>query len=62
MKCIRRDSTNPPLSDFDIHLLAGIIGEAESPLSSAPASLAPPQAVLRTLDRVDPLATLAAVR
>jgi hypothetical protein len=48
------------LSDFAVHLTAGIIGEAESILSRTRAALAPAKPVLRILDRIDPLAKLAA--
>jgi hypothetical protein len=50
------------MPDFAIHLSVTIIGEANSILSRTRASLAPAQPVLRILDRLDPLATLAAVR
>jgi hypothetical protein len=49
-------------SVFAIHLTAGIIGEADSILSRMRASLAPAKPALRVLDRIDPLATLAAKR
>jgi hypothetical protein len=49
------------MSDFAIHLMASIIGEAGSIQSRTRASLAPAKPVLRILDRVDPLAKLAAV-
>jgi hypothetical protein len=42
--------------------VADIIGEAESILSRTRALLAPAKPVLRILDRVDPLAKLAAVQ
>jgi hypothetical protein len=54
--------THRPMPDSAIHLLATIIGEADSIQSRMRASLAPAQPVLRILDRLDPLATLAAVR
>jgi hypothetical protein len=47
---------------FAIHPTAGIIGEAESILSRTRAALAPAKPVLRILDRIDPLAKLAAMR
>lgn len=50
------------MSDFDFHPTAGIIGEMGSLLSMTRASLAPPEAVLRIIDRIGPLATLAAMR
>jgi hypothetical protein len=50
------------MSGFAIHLTAGIIGEADSILSRTRALLAPAEPVLRILDRVDPLAKLAAMR
>jgi hypothetical protein len=50
------------MSDFFIHLMADIIGEADSLLSRTRASLAAAQPVLRILDNSDPLATLAAKR
>jgi hypothetical protein len=49
-------------SQWAIHPTAGIIGEAASMLSRTRASLAPAQPVIRILDRVEPLATLAAKR
>ena len=39
-----------------------MIGEAESILSRTRAALAPAEPVLRILDRIDPLAKLAAMR
>ena len=50
------------MSDFAIHLVASIIGEAEAILSRTRAALAPAKPVLRILDRIDPLAKLAAKR
>jgi hypothetical protein len=50
------------MPDSAVHLSATILGEADSILSRTRASLAPAQPVLRILDRIDPLATLAAVR
>jgi hypothetical protein len=64
------------ISDFAIHRTASIIGEAESILSRTRAKrasertpvagdglwLAPEKPVLRILDRIDPLAKLAAMR
>jgi len=42
--------------------MAGILGEAGATLSGTRGSLAPAQPALRVLDRIDPLATLAARR
>jgi hypothetical protein len=56
------DLIHRSLSDFAIHLTARIIGEAESILSRTRAALAPAKPVLRILDRIDPLAKLAAMR
>jgi hypothetical protein len=50
------------MSDSAIHPTASIIGEAESILSRTRAALAPAKPVLRILDRIDPLAKLAAKR
>ncbi len=50
------------MSDFAIHLTVSIMGEADSILSRTRAFLAPAKPVLRILDRVDPLAKLAAKR
>jgi hypothetical protein len=50
------------MSGFAVHLTADIIGEADSILSRTRALLAPAKLVLRILDRVDPLAKLAAMR
>ncbi len=50
------------MSDFVIYLTASIIGEAGSTLSRTRASRASAKPVLRILDRVDPLAKLAAMR
>jgi hypothetical protein len=56
------DLIHRTLSDFAIHPTAGIIGKAESILSRTRAALAPAKPVLRILDRIDPLAKLAAMR
>lgn len=56
------DLTCPTMSDFAIQLMAGIMGEAASLLSSMRTLLAPARPELRILDRIDPLATLAAKR
>jgi hypothetical protein len=50
------------MSDYVIHSTAGIIGEVDSMLSRARASLTPAQPVLCILDSIDPLAKLAADR
>ncbi|MDQ6868411.1 MAG: hypothetical protein M3178_08395 [Pseudomonadota bacterium] len=50
------------MSDFAIHPTASIIGETVSILSRTQAALAPAKPVLRILDRIDPLAKLAAMR
>jgi hypothetical protein len=50
------------MSDFALHRTADMIGEAESILSRTRAALAPAEPVLRILDRIDPLAKLAAMR
>jgi len=49
-------------SDFGIHLTESIIGKAASTRSRTRALLAPAELVLRILDRVEPLAKLAAMR
>jgi hypothetical protein len=64
-RCPKRkslDLNQRSLSDFAIRLTAGIIGEAEPILSRTRAALAPAKPVLRILDRIDPLAKLAAMR
>jgi hypothetical protein len=50
------------MSDFAIHRMADIIGEADWPLSRTRALLAPAQPVRGTLDNGDPLAKLATKR
>jgi len=50
------------MPDSAIPHSATIIGEADSIQSRTRALLAPAKPVLRILDRLDPLATLAAVR
>jgi hypothetical protein len=50
------------LSDFAIHLTAGIIGEAESILSRMGSAGFAGASEARVLDRIDPLAKLAAMR
>jgi hypothetical protein len=60
--CKGLDLIHRTKSDFAIHLTASIIGEAESILSRTRAALAPAKPVLRILDRIDPLAKLAAMR
>jgi hypothetical protein len=70
--CKSLDLIPRSMSDFAIHLTAGIIGEAESVKDASlfckcgipdlPTMLAPAKPVLRILDRIDPLAKLAAMR
>jgi hypothetical protein len=50
------------MSDFAIHSMAGIIGEAESMLSRMRSTGSAGASVARVLDRIDPLAKLAAKR
>jgi hypothetical protein len=50
------------VSGFAIHPTASVIGDSESTLSRMRALLALAKPVLRILDRVDPLAKLAAMR
>ncbi|MGH6856717.1 MAG: hypothetical protein ACRECP_03490 [Methylocella sp.] len=50
------------MSDYAVHRTASIMGEAVSILSRTRALLAPAKPVLRILDRLDPLAKLAAMR
>ncbi len=54
-------ATPRPSSFCAIHLLAGIIGEADAPLSRVRSIGYADASKARALDRVDPLATLAAV-
>jgi hypothetical protein len=54
-------STDLTGSEFAIHLTAGIIGEAESILSRMRSTGLAGASDARVLDRLDPLATLAAV-
>ena len=70
--CKGLDLIHRSTSDYAIHLTAEIIGEADSILSRTRAErtpvagdglwLAPGKPVLRILDRIDPLAKLAAMR
>jgi hypothetical protein len=54
--------TDRPMPDSAIHLSATIIGEADSILSRMRSTGYAGASEARVLDRVDPLATLAAVR
>jgi len=56
------ESTHRPLPDSAIHLSATIIGEADSILSRMRNTGYAGASEARVLDRLDPLATLAAVR
>jgi hypothetical protein len=53
------EAVNPPA---DAGFRLSFLGETDSTLSRTRALLAPAKPVLRILDRLDPLATLAAVR
>jgi len=50
------------MSDFDFHPTAGIIGEAGSLLSMTRAKARAAEGGASIIDRIDPLATLAAMR
>jgi len=62
MKAYKSGFGPPDMSDFAVHPTASIIGEAGSILSRTRAALAPAKPVLGILDRIDPLAKLAAMR
>jgi hypothetical protein len=61
VSCEGLDLIHRSMSDFAIHPTARIIGEADSILSRTRATLVPAKPMLRILDRIDPLANLAAM-
>ena len=62
VRCKSLDLIHRSMSDYAIHRTASMIGETASILSRTRAWLAPAKPVLRILDRVEPLAKLAAMR